>query len=303
MPTVTITTAQDRESALKMRDLLGGDAGVGALKAGHPLTLGFSALRKSEAGIGLQSLEKIDLNTLIGYAKTLYEFEGDWAGVRPLVAKKLRDVKECPSLLFELTVGRVLSAEVEVLRWSAFDESTPDWSASQPVFEIECKFARKPYRDGDYQSYLTAVARQHPDRSVALVAAIGFTGSMSPRDIEQMHSHAQRHLPWMTQHPHLSAVMVFGRQPSSGRPENLFGRTGVRYAEDTVVWIRNDRAAKPLDPSFSPGGDGPHEEWSLPPGPQPSMAAARLKRRVEPAPPSYRVAPNRRQEATNDETG
>lgn len=274
MPLVRYTTRADTEYVLRLKDLLGGEAVVRQLQTGHPLGPGFAAHRRRAEGAPSLIGDDIELSTIANYARTLFEFEPDWQPHRERLVAKLRSTKDCDSILFELAVGNIARTEARELRWAGFDDSTPDWIATSPRFEIECKFSRRPYKVGDYQRYLTQVAEQHSDRSVALIAAVGFAGCVGETELVGMRQHAKRHLPWMTQHPHVSAVLVFGQERSNGERESLNGVRGFRYSEYTVISIRNNSARFPLPAWFA--GDGPSEAYNFPPGPSRSMEPARL---------------------------
>jgi len=261
----------DLRSALRLKELIGGTERVNNLASGHPLRLGFRALDKHLRVPGLTDLDREHLHVLAMLANTLFDHQADWASHKRELIGKLISAKDAISLCFELLVGRmIVDRHANTSSWQTFEPGLPDWHASSPAFEVECKLARSRDKASNYGKYLGDVADQHPNPTGPLVAAVGFDGVLGDDVIDAMAGEARRHMPWMTRHREVSAVLVLGRSGRNGRGRGPLGTTGFRFAANRLIEIRNLNSSHPL-PSDLRFGHGPEVYRTTLPGPMKSL--------------------------------
>ncbi|NJD66253.1 MAG: hypothetical protein FIB00_13630, partial [Chloroflexi bacterium] len=251
----TFSRSQGNGALDWLEEFVGGPA-VAKLGDRHPLTIALRARERRSNGGMLTLAQERAVALVEGAALALRRHEGDWTDHTDDLRKLLTSEGDLGAIIFELEVGDYLeSAAPRTYRWSRFEEGAPDWVDDGGGVGVECHRAMSTTKLTDYGKTLSTKAKQHQNWTGALVIALGFNGTASAEQAQSMHKEAKRHLPWMTRHREVSAVLIFGSQRAGKRRTTASGIPGLEFRAAQVIEIRNHNAFRPIPPGQL--GDGP----------------------------------------------
>ncbi len=249
----TFARSEGDQAVGRLIELLG-QASVAGLDEAHPLSRPFRARARASAGGVLTRGQSQRVAELEAAAIMLTGHEPEWKNHRRHLRDLLLSATDVGALLFELEVGEYLErASGQRWLWARFERGTPDWIAEGNDIGVECHRALSVDKLEEYGKTLSKKAHQHRNWNRPLVIALGFVGAPSNKTLLKMPSQAERHLPWMTRHKEVSAVLVVGRQPLPRPARTPPG--GLQFRSQQCIEIRNVDALHPIRQGLLGDGD------------------------------------------------